>query len=132
MNLLIYSRPGDGDGRRITEKIKIEFAEEKIEILDSIKDLAGRLQEPKILPRVAVLHASTREELLDLVSFADLLQDMRIVLILPDRDPETVARGHRLRPRFLSDREGDFSEVAVILKRLLRQTAKGLRLETAK
>jgi hypothetical protein len=81
-----------------------------------------RLQDPKDKPDVVVLHASSREELSELVCLSELLQDIRIVLILPDHDSSTVARGHKLRPRFISDRENDCAEITTILKRLLLQT----------
>ncbi len=122
MDLLFYSILCDDAGEKLREKIEAELPEEKLEIFRSIGALAIRLQEPRVKPDVAVLHASNREELLDLISLAEFLQDIRIILILPDRDPWTVARGHKLRPRFISDRDNDYSEITIILKRLLRQS----------
>ncbi len=121
MGLLFYSIPGDEAGEKIQRKIETDLPEERFEIFRSIGALAVRLKEPRVKPNVALLHASSREVLLDLVSLSELLRDVRIILILPDYDPWTVARGHKLRPRFISDRDGDYSEITIVLKRLLRQ-----------
>lgn len=121
MALLFYSVPGDEFGEKIREKFETELPSEKLEIFRSIEGLSVRLQNPTGKPDVAILHASSREELLELVCLSELLRDIRIVLILPDRDPMTVARGHKLRPRFISDRENDCGEIMTILKRLLIQ-----------
>jgi hypothetical protein len=43
---------------------------------------------------------------------------MRIILVLPDRDDETVAMGHRLRPRMVSYNDGDYLDVAAVLIRM--------------
>ncbi len=119
MGLLFYSAPGDAFAEKIREKIETELPSKKIEIFCSIEALSLRLQDPKDKPDIAVLNASSREELLELVCLSELLQDIRILLILPDRNPATVARGHKLRPRFISDRENDCGEITIILKRLL-------------
>ena len=121
MGLLFYSIAGDEVGEIIREKIEAEITGKRLEKFHSIEALAVRLQDPKVKPEVAVLHASSRVELLELVCLSELLQDIRIVLILPDRDPSTVARGHKLRPRFITDRENDCWEITTILKRLLLQ-----------
>ena len=122
MGLLFYSAICDAAGEKIREKIETELPDKRLEIFHSIGALSTRLQEPRVKPDVAVLCASSREELLDLLSLAEFLQDIRIVLILPDRDPWTVARGHKLRPRFISDRDNDYLEITIILKRLLSQS----------
>jgi hypothetical protein len=40
-------------------------------------------------------------------------------LILPDADPQTIARGHNLRPRYLSNIQSDFQDVAAVLRKML-------------
>jgi hypothetical protein len=68
---------------------------------------------------IAILLTSGIKEILDILSLRDLLWDMKIILILPDGGPDTVAKGHLLRPRFTSDCHGNFQEVAAVLKRMM-------------
>jgi hypothetical protein len=48
-----------------------------------------------------------------------LLQDVRTILILPDRRAETIATGHNLQPRFLGCLDDDAEEIAAVLKKML-------------
>ena len=63
-----------------------------------------------------------RQELTLLLSLTEHLRDLRLVLILPDRDAATVAEGHRLRPRFMSDCESDYEEIGVVVKRMVEKS----------
>jgi hypothetical protein len=49
-----------------------------------------------------------------------LFGNIKIVLILPDRNNETIVIGHKLRPRFLSYTDSDFIDVAVVLENMLK------------
>jgi len=42
-------------------------------------------------------------------------------MIAPDTNPATLARGHILRLRFLSDGNSDFVDVAAVLGRMIRK-----------
>ena len=68
---------------------------------------------------IAVLEANSMDELKDLVSLHDLFLDIRIILILPDRERETISNAHKLRPRFLAYADSDFESVKVVLKKML-------------
>ncbi|NVM57217.1 MAG: hypothetical protein HWN51_03755 [Desulfobacterales bacterium] len=68
---------------------------------------------------IAVLLAASREELSDILSIRDLLTDIRVILVLPDRDDDTIAKGHTLRPRFFTYADSDFVEIAAVLSKML-------------
>ena len=50
---------------------------------------------------------------------SELLMDHKVILILPEAEPEMVAMGHALRPRFITYNDGDFLEMASVLRQLL-------------
>ena len=87
----------------------------------TIDSLSEGLRQPRNWDDVAILLTSSRVELhyLNLISLRTLLWDMRTIVILPDSNPETVAKGHILRPRFLSYCDGDFMDVAAVLSRMI-------------
>ena len=70
---------------------------------------------------VAVLLAASTEELIDLLAIRDLLENLRIILIVPDRKKTTIAMGHTLRPRFLGYTDGNFKDVAAVLYKMIRK-----------
>ncbi|MCJ7779472.1 MAG: hypothetical protein MUQ27_01475, partial [Acidimicrobiia bacterium] len=45
----------------------------------------------------------------------DLLDRIRIILILPDRNKDTINKGHTLFPRFLTYVDGNFDWVTAVL-----------------
>ncbi len=68
---------------------------------------------------IAVLEAQSMEELKDLVALHDLFLDIRVILILPDRERETISNAHKLRPRFLAYTDSDFEPVKVVLNKMI-------------
>lgn len=87
----------------------------------TIDSLSRGLRQRRTDDDIAILLASSKVELhyLNLISLRNLLWDMKIIVILPDSNTDTVAKGHILRPRFLSYCDGDFQDVAAVLSRMI-------------
>ena len=118
--MIIFYSTSNGEVRnRLLRIIQTVVSEENMKICRSIDALSKGLRKPRNDMNVAILHASTRTELLDFISLRDLLWDMKIILILPDSDPDTVAKGHILRPRFLSYCDNGFTDVAAVISRMI-------------
>lgn len=122
MNLIFYGAVTEGAWERLQRVIEALVPEEKIEIYRSIDRLAHRLRQPTYNLDIAILLATTREDLLNIISLSDLLEDIRIILVLPDRELDTIRKGHSLRPRFLSYADSDFAEVAAVLSKMVENT----------
>ena len=90
-----------------------------VEICHSVPDLANLLRQPFLDLRVIVLCIESQEALREILPLGYLLSDRKNILILPDEDKETMAMGFKLRPRFITWVDSDFSELGVILKRML-------------
>ena len=118
MNIMLYSTAKDGVGDRFQQEVE-ESVLEKSEIHRTIEILSRRLRQPTTERRIAVLLASNRKELLDLLSIRNLLSDIRIILILPDREEITIALGHGLHPRFISYIDSDFKDVGAVLRKMM-------------
>ena len=106
-------------GNRLRKSIESVVSCQHLEIQRSIKDLSKRLNR---FPReidLAVLFAASKDQLSELLSLRELLNDVRIILILPDRGRETISKGHLLRPRFLSYADGDLTDVIAVLSKMI-------------
>ena len=122
MNVLFYSRETEEAGERLERMVEVLIPEEKREVYRTIHSLSSRLRRPKDCDlTIAVLLAAGRKDLADILSIHDLLCDVRIILILPDREEDTVAWGHSLQPRFLSYIDSDFTDVAAVLYKMIRR-----------
>ena len=119
MNILVYAKTTEDAGLRLQRLIETLVPREEIEIYKTIDSLSYRLRQPIFDVDIAVLLAITREELEDILSLRDLLSDVRSVLVLPNRDGDTNAHGHTLRPRFITYVDGNFIELAAVLTKML-------------
>jgi hypothetical protein len=118
--LLIYTSKTEGAGERLFRVISSLFPERDLEIYQSIGKLTKRLRQPIFYPTIVILLASSKEELQDILFLRDLLENAKIILILPDSNPETLAVGHTLRPRFMSDCGSNFIDLAAVLTLMIR------------
>ena len=119
MKLLLYAPDRCKSGKRLQEVIEALVSKEDQEIYQTINDLTSRLRQPGHDPPIAVLLAASREDLSDILSLRDLLGNVRIILVLPDRDRDTIAKGHTLRPRFVTHADSNFVEMAAVLRKVL-------------
>ncbi|WP_028319760.1 hypothetical protein [Desulfobulbus elongatus] len=118
MNVLLYTAKNTESGERLQHAIEALGSLESLIDCRTISDLIRHLQSPGPLPETVVLQAADKRELNALASFRFRLEQVFFVLVLPDADAETVARGHQLRPRFIAYQDSDFSEVGAVLDRI--------------
>ncbi len=119
MKILFYSSTGEDPGAGIEKRLETLVPEERIEVYRSIEELAHGLHRLYDYDTIAILRSRNREELLRIISLRDLLQGLRVILLVPDREEETIALAHRLRPRFLSNSESDFSDTISVVQKML-------------
>jgi len=117
--VMIYSAKHGEVGARLLQTVETVVPKKHITLCRTVDALSTALRQPLICAEIAILLTSGRKELLDILFLRDLLWDMKIILILPDSVPDTVAKGHLLRPRFMSDCPSNFQEVAAVLKRMM-------------
>jgi len=119
MNLLLYANGRNGAGERLRNVIKSIVPEEQVVIFPTFDSLFRTLCRPMHGVEVAVLLASSTNELWEIYSVKEFFERIRIILILPDREGNTVSLGHKLFPRFVSYADGDFKDVAAVLAKMI-------------
>jgi len=67
---------------------------------------------------VAVLMASDRDELQKMQLLRELLTEIYVVLVIPDRKKSTIELAHFLLPRFLSRKDGDFADLEIVITKM--------------
>ena len=50
--------------------------------------------------------------------FRELLTEIYIVLVIPDRKKTTIELAHLLLPRFLSQQASDFADLKIVLNKM--------------
>jgi len=124
MDLIIFSPKKDEAGKQLQEVLSGSGLKAQTTVCPTFTSLVGELGRPAYDQRTAVLLAATRKDFNDILKIPDLLNDIHIILIIPDRDKQTIAQAHALRPRFLSYTDSDFQNVAAVLEKMIdyRQT----------
>ncbi len=119
MKLLFYTPENYNPGKRLQEALNTVAPEECFSICHGVDDLSRLLRRPIVRPDVAVFFPSTREELAAMIAMRKLFMDLRIILVLPDDSKDMVSEALTLHPRFLSDPDLGFYDVAAVLKKML-------------
>jgi hypothetical protein len=101
--------------------VQAEVWPDQLEICRSVKALSQRLHRPRGDLRIAVVSVSSQEELTEVVSLKDLLDDLATILIVPDIGTDNVARAHEIRPRFLACTDSNPIVIAAVLAKMLRR-----------
>lgn len=121
MDKVLFYVPTEDDtplSLKLFDVIERVGVQKQSEIYRTIDELSCRLRCPEGRPRLGVILTPSRQDLLEVLSIRELLHNLRILLILPDNEFDTVTQGHILRPRFLTDIEGNFSDLAEVLRKI--------------
>ncbi len=116
--LLIYTSQSGRTEEKLLKALGEGIVNRPIEICHTADALERRLRRPVFDLAAAVLLAASHAELQRLISLRELLRDIKVILIAPDSHPETIVKGHLLKPRFLCECAGDLTEVAAVLQRM--------------
>jgi len=118
MQLLLYSREDDQIRKRLEAAVREVIPESKIELLQRLADFRDRLRMPVEPDSIAVLSASDREELKQMQLLRELLTEIYVILVIPDRKDGTIKLAHLLLPRFLCQKESDFTDLKIVLNKM--------------
>jgi hypothetical protein len=125
MNLLYYTANANGVSERLRKAINSIVPVEQTQVYRSIEGLSrGLLQRPYDM-KIAVFLTDSREELLEILAIRDLFHGIRIILVLPDRDGDTVSVGLKLYPRFFTYADGNFEDIAAVMKKMMESLDQG-------
>ena len=122
MNVLLYAK-GKGEITETLGRIIDSCVRKKsLEKYSTISGLSQRLRRPTNNLGIAVIAVTTKRQLQDIVAIRHLLSDIRIILIVPDRAPDTVSAAHTLSPRFLTYMDSDFICIKAVLAKMLQSS----------
>lgn len=119
MSLILYLSDKNGPGEKLLGIVKRALPEQPIDVCHSIDELAGRLHQPICDVGICVLYAASRADLMEMIYLSDILGELRVVLVLPDNQPEMLEKAHRLRPRFIVSTASDLQHLEGVLRKLM-------------
>lgn len=121
MKLILYCNEINRYVAELLARIEASLPGHELVLCWSHRDLLHNLAVLNYDLFAAVIVASGPNDLAELRAAADPTGSPPLVLILPDREKETISRGHELRPRFLSWPEGNMDEIVAVLRKLMKK-----------
>jgi hypothetical protein len=121
MKVLYYGTTNNGAGKRLLKAIESVVPIKDTEVYRNIEELGRRLRFPTRDVSISVFFAKSKADLFDLILIKKLLLDLRILIVLPDADNETITMGHALFPRFLTYADSDFKDVEAVLEKIIQK-----------
>ena len=119
MKELFYIPLHWGFRKRFRQEVEMVVSKKERIVYRTIDGLAQRFRKGGKDISIAVILAADLEDLFDLLYIRGLLEDIKLILILPDREKSTMAMGHILHPRFLTSIDNSFKDVAAVLRKMI-------------
>jgi hypothetical protein len=104
----------------LEKKVRKAVPKNALQTFRNSEDLAWMLRRPWHRSSIAILVATDRRELEQLIQLQPLLKDIKVLLVLPDRETPTALEGHKLYPRFFTYLDSDPNEILAVLKKMIR------------
>jgi hypothetical protein len=121
MNVLLYSaQVSNGDGMQLS--LKFEQCVSGIQLIkcDTVDTFTRMIRSPSERYGIAILWISSRNELDTFVTMKDYLDDLPLVLILPEQAKDTLGEAYKLYPRFIGYHDGNLDITAAVVNKMLR------------
>lgn len=123
LNLAIFTHEeSENFGRNLIDSISACHIPQSVQRIRAIADLEAHLKHPGENNRgkeILVLLAESRERLEQLSGLGDLLEDSRLILVVPDETPGTLSTAHRLFPRFVAPMANGYDELCSVIQRMM-------------
>ena len=110
------------EGRRLQRTGESVISTQNLEVFQNLEGLSERLHRFPREIAVVVLFPANEDQLSELISLKDYLDGIPLILVLPDGERETISKGYKLYPRFISFINSDFTDVAAVLEKMLMPT----------
>ncbi len=124
MKTVLYINGVDDVGKRLVNIIHSKVPEMQAKICNSIEHISQILRQPLNNVSIMVLLVSSRDELIQFNLMNPLFDNIKVILILTDRQKELLELGHKLKPSFISDVNSDLQDVVSVLRQIKKKENK--------
>ena len=121
-DILIYSIAQNDTYKRLQRALKCIGVYQVSPDCRSVKALTDHLkQRSSVRPVIILLSVLSQAELDEIAAIHTpaLFRDAKVILILPDHQPDMIRTGFSVQPRFTTFADSDFSEIAKVLAKMM-------------
>ncbi len=118
MNLILFIHQ-DSKGEAFKKTIKQNFNELEIQTFQTLNTFKARLEQVSNYNKeIFVLFADSKRCLNELTSLIDLMEDRRVILILPDDSKKTVSKAHQFFPRYFTYVNDTYADLCAVITKI--------------
>jgi hypothetical protein len=104
----------------IVKTLERQLAGYKVARCRAFSTMESRLRKPNHGLEIVLMVVDDLKEMGGIEEIEGLMRDLRLVLVLPDRDVQLVSQAHKLAPRFIAYADQDTEQVGAVMKRMTR------------
>ena len=119
--LLFYAAHKNHAVDALEQVLAIRLPPHNMLYCNSLDMLEKRLRRPRHNLSLVLLSIGDAIEMARLTELRPLLLDLRLLLVLPKRDDDTVAWAHQLAPRFIAYADNGIGSITAVLDKNDRQ-----------
>ncbi len=119
MSILFFASGNRGTEYRVRRVLR-ELGQH-IECYRSLGQFAKRFQQPRNPIHMMILLIQSDFILDELIEMRDRMYELPTALILPDARHETLLKGHKFYPRFITFQGSDFLDLAIAVQNILQR-----------
>ena len=119
MKILIYENLENGAGYRLEDKIWKTLQQVETLRVHSTSALLYEICRPMCGISIVIFFPSGVENILELIDFEPLFEDLKKIVILPDNEEESVSLAMQLQPSFVYHAESDCDRILVVLSKMI-------------
>ena len=120
MKLILFIHEDTAKNGLVLKKIiQQNFKQIETEVFLTFNAFKNRLKQVSYYDReIFILLADSKKRLNELTSLIDLMDDKRILLILPDDSKSTVSMAHQFFPRFFTHITDTYDDLCSVLSKM--------------
>lgn len=108
---------------QVERKLRARLPGVELEIQQGFPACYQRLSRLRDAGVVAILAAESKNQLIEFRKLHDLFIELKLILVLPDHDSETVHLGHQLYPRYIGYVDGSPDDLVAVAVRMHEKIA---------
>jgi len=126
VKIVIFAHKTSGErGRQLMESLSACQVPQSLMRLQTVNALKSHLKKSGEAPggQVLVLLAETRRRLEALRELEDLLEDSRLILVVPDGEATTLSMAQKLYPRFFTPLADRYDDLCAVIDRMMAKAS---------
>ncbi len=113
---------------QVIDTVERQLAEYRVARCRSFSTMEKRLKKPRHGLEIVLAVVNRFEELDHIQEIQALMRDLRLVLVLPNRDSKMVSHAHKLAPRFIAYADHGFEQIGAVVKKMVQGSRSKLAL----